>query len=148
MKTRSNIAFERDAPKAAHPDQMSISRQFLRFAAVGATGTLVQYAILGLGVEGLGVPATIASGVGYILGSIVNYFFNYVFTFKSAKSHTEAASKYYAVLGVGWFINTGLMWLLVHHWGQNYWLAQLLATGVGLVWNFTGSKWWAFKPTV
>ena len=25
-------------------------------------------------------------------------------------------------------------------------LAQVLATGIGLVWNFAGSRWWAFKP--
>ena len=127
---------------------MSLSRQFLRFAAVGAAGTLVQYAMLWLGVEGLGMPAVVASGVGYVFGSVVNYSLNYVFTFKSEKSHAEAVSKYYAVISVGWFINTGLMWLFAHHWGQNYWLAQLFATGVGLVWNFTGSKRWAFKPAV
>ncbi|NNM82635.1 MAG: GtrA family protein [Burkholderiales bacterium] len=127
---------------------MNLSSQFFRFTAVGATGTLVQYTMLWLGVESLGMPAAIASGVGYALGSVVNYLLNYLFTFKSAKSHTEAASRYYAVLGIGWFINTGLIWLLVQHWHQNYWLAQLLVSGIGLMWNFTGSRLWAFKPAV
>ncbi len=127
---------------------MNLSSQFFRFTAVGATGTLVQYTMLWLGVESLGMPAAIASGVGYALGSVVNYLLNYLFTFKSAKSHTEAASRYYAVLGIGWLINTGLIWLLVQHWHQNYWLAQLLVSGIGLMWNFTGSRLWAFKPAV
>lgn len=127
---------------------MTLRRQFLRFAAVGVSGTLVQYGVLWAGVEVFGIPAAISSGIGYVLGSVVNYLLNYAFTFKSEKSHAEAASKYYAVVGVGWCLNTGLMWLLVHHWGQNYWLAQLFATAVGLVWNFSGSRWWAFKnPT-
>ena len=122
-----------------------IHRQFLRFAAVGASGTLVQYGVLWAGVELFGVMAAVASAVGYALGSVVNYLLNYAFTFASDKSHAEAASKYYAVISVGWCINTGLMWLLVNLAGQNYWLAQVFATGVGLVWNFSGSKWWAFR---
>jgi putative flippase GtrA len=120
--------------------------QFLRFAAVGASGTLVQYATLWAGVELLRMPAAFASGLGYVLGSIVNYILNYFFTFKSDSSHARTAARYYAVLAIGWSINTGLMALLAQHWGINYWLAQLFTTGVGLIWNFTGSRWWAFKP--
>ncbi|WP_036666402.1 GtrA family protein [Paludibacterium yongneupense] len=120
-------------------------RQFLRFAAVGASGTLVQYATLWAGVELMHAPAAFSSGIGYILGSIVNYVLNYFFTFKSGASHMHTAAKYYAVLGVGWSINTGLMALLAQRWGVNYWLAQLFTTGIGLIWNFTGSRWWAFR---
>jgi putative flippase GtrA len=90
-------------------------------------------------------PAAICSAVGYIFGSVVNYLLNYLFTFKSGKSHIEAASKYYMVLGVGWCMNTGLMGLFVHRFAWNIWLSQVLTTGIGLAWNFTGSRWWAFK---
>lgn len=124
---------------------MTLLRQFLRFAVVGVTGTLIQYGILWVGVEIFSKPAALASGVGYAFGSIANYLLNYFFTFASGKTHLETASKYYAVLGVGWFINTGLMGLLVHRLGQNYWMAQVFVTGVGLMWNFVGSRWWAFK---
>ena len=124
---------------------MQIAHQFLRFAAVGAAGTVVQYTVLWVAVEHLAVPAAIASAIGFLLGSVVNYLLNYFITFSSAKSHTEAATKYYAVVGVAWCINTGLMTLLVHYQGWNYWIAQVLATGVGLVWNFAGSRWWAFR---
>lgn len=125
----------------------SLHHQFLRFAAVGASGTLVQYSVLWAGVSCFGTgAAAAASGVGYILGSVVNYVLNYFFTFKSDKGHGEAAAKYFSLLAVGWCINTGLMWFLVHHQGWHVWLAQILATGLGLVWNFAGSRWWAFKP--
>lgn len=124
---------------------MTLARRFLRFAAVGATGTLIQYATLWAGVEFLAAPAAVASGVGHALGSVVNYLLNYFFTFESGRSHAETASKFYTVVGVGWCINIGLMGLLVHRWGLNYWFAQFFATGVCLIWNFIGSKWWAFK---
>ena len=124
---------------------MSLPRQFLRFAAVGACGTLVQYATLEVGTGRLGIQAAWASAIGYLLGSVVNYLLNYFFTFESGKSHTEAASKYFSLLGVGFCINTGLMALLVHQLGWNLWIAQILTTGIGLIWNFTGSRYWAFK---
>lgn len=124
---------------------MSLPRQFLRFAAVGAIGTGVQYATLWFGVEHLAATAVVASAVGYLLGSVVNYLLNYFFTFESGKSHLEAAAKYYAVLGVGWCLNTGLMAVFVTYLLWNYWLAQIVTTGIGLVWNFLGSRFWAFR---
>lgn len=124
---------------------MSLSRQFIRFAAVGACGTLVQYATLEIGTTWLSMLPEWASAIGYMLGSVVNYLLNYFFTFESGKSHMEAASKYFTLLGIGFCINTGLMALLAHHLGWNKWIAQFLVTGIGLIWNFTGSRFWAFK---
>src|ERR1700709_2304420 len=105
---------------------MSLPRQFLRFAAVGACGTLVQYATIEVGTEWLGMQAIWASSAGYLLGSVVNYVLNYFFTFESGKSHKEAAIKYFSLLGVGFCINGGLIKLLVNHLGWNVWIAQIL----------------------
>lgn len=124
---------------------MFLSHQFLRFATVGAASTAVQYVILWAGVEIFTAPAAISSAVGYALGSVVNYLLNYFFTFKSDQSHVKAASKYYVVLFIGWCINFGLMELFAHRLGWNYWFAQVCTTGMGLMWNFLGGRWWAFK---
>jgi len=125
---------------------MSISRQFIRFAAVGASGTAVQYSILYIGTAMFGIRvAAAASGVGYMCGSVVNYLLNYFFTFESGKSHAEAATKYFSLLAVGFCINTGLMALLVHQLDWNKWIAQFFTTGIGLIYNFLGSRFWAFK---
>lgn len=123
----------------------SFLRQFVRFALVGATGTAVQYAVLWVGVNVFTRSAPASSAVGYILGSVVNYSLNYVFTFASAKPHFEAVTKNYTVRGVGFFINTGLMELFVHSMNWNYWLAQVVTTGIGLVFNFVGSRSWVFR---
>ena len=57
---------------------MSIQRQFLRFMAVGATGTTVQYVVLWIGTALIYAPAAIGSAVGYIFGSVINYLLNYL----------------------------------------------------------------------
>ncbi len=128
----------------------ALLRQFLRFAAVGLSGTAVQYLTLYFAHDTLALlSAQNASGIGYLLGSVVNYVLNYFFTFGSSKSHSEAASKYFSILAVGWCINYTLMGMVPQHliWGErwNHWITQLFSTGVVLLWNFAGSKWWAFK---
>lgn len=125
-----------------------IIKKFLTFAAVGLCGTAIQYAVLWFGVEILAIKAALASGIGYALGSVANYLLNYFVTFKSQhKSHREAATKFYVITGIGWCINTALMALLVEHWHWGYWVAQLFTTAVGLIWNFSGSHWWAFRQS-
>ncbi|TXI89357.1 MAG: GtrA family protein [Burkholderiaceae bacterium] len=124
--------------------------QFLRFAAVGLSGTAVQYVTVQLAVMWNWnvfdkAPAVIGSALGYVLGSVVNYILNYFLTFSSGKSHLEAASKYFTVLAIGWCLNLGLMSVFVEHLQWWHWYAQLVTTAIGLCWNFGGSKMWAFR---
>ena len=120
--------------------------QFMRFAAVGLTGTAVQYISLAIALYFYGKSAAVmGSAIGYILGSVVNYILNYFFTFGSSQSHLEAASKYFTVLAIGWLMNLGLMSVMVNHWDWWVWMSQMISTGIGLCWNFGGSKLWAFK---
>ncbi len=121
-------------------------KQFLHFAAVGLSGTSVQYGCLAIALALFGKPGVLyGSAIGYILGSVLNYLLNYFFTFRSDKSHLEAAPKYFMVLAVGWCLNLGFMSLFVYHWNWHPWLAQIITTGLGLCWNFTGSRLWAFN---
>lgn len=129
----------------ASNDSGNIIQQLLRFVTVGTGATVLQYFVLWLGVTFNLAPAAISSAVGYLLGSVLNYLFNYFFTFESDKPHLQAASKFYAMVGIGWCINTALMGLWVHHFGWNVWLAQVVTTAVCLVWNFGGSRWWVFR---
>lgn len=135
-------------PQSKRPEPPAVAHlpgQFARFAVVGFVTTAVQYAILWLGGEVLRFPAVLASATGYALGVLLSYFLNYLFTFRSNSSHSAAVPRYIAVFGVGWCINAALMGLFVHHWKWNMWLAQVLTTAIGLVWNFSGSRWWTFR---
>jgi len=127
---------------------MPIRSQFFRFAAVGASGTILQYLILWVGVRLFSIDAALASSIGYIFAAFLNYGLNYIFTFDGGQPHLTAARRYFTVLGIGWLINAGLMSILVHHLNLNYWIAQVFSTTLGLFWNFAGSKLWAFKINV
>ena len=126
---------------------MSWRTQIIKAASVGAIGTTIQYVTLYVGVHYLNAAEANASALGFLLGSVVNYTLNYLFTFQSSKSHLHAASRYYAVLGVGWVLNYLLMTVLTMNpfLKTYYFVAQFITTGLCFLWHFTGSRLWAFK---
>lgn len=119
--------------------------QFFKFASMGAIGTIAQYCVLWVGVEIWFWAASLSSAIGYLVGSIVNYGLNYYITFNSDQTHGKTMPRFYLVVLVGWSINTSIMWILADQMYWNYWIAQLIATAAGLLWNFVGSRQWVFR---
>ncbi|MDT4860674.1 GtrA-like protein [compost metagenome] len=123
---------------------VDIREQLARFVMVGACGTLVQYIIFWAGVSFLGISAPWASGVGYAVGSVVNYFLNYTFTFGSKQLHRTALIRYYVVVGAGWILTLGLMTLFVNVLHANVWVAQVMTTVLCMIFNFLFSRIWIY----
>lgn len=122
-----------------------IVRQFIRFAAVGAIATGIQYLILWLGTTAWGIPPVPASAAGYATGMVFGFICNHFFTFGGKAAAGRAALRYLIAVGFGWCLNLGLMTLFVGHLAWNVWFSQVLTTGLVLCWNFSASRWWAFK---
>jgi len=119
--------------------------QFTKFAGVGAIGTVAHYVVLVGLVNLAGTNPVFASGVGAMVGASVNYVLNYRHTFDSKARHRDAAPKFVIVALVGILINMLVMLVLVAILGVYYLVAQILATGVVLGWNFLGNRFWTFR---
>lgn len=119
-------------------------RRFLRFAAVGAVGTAAHYALLLGLVELGGVDPVLGSVGGFLLGALVNYGLSRSLVFASERAHVEALPRFLAVAGMGLVINALLMRLLVHVLGLHYLLAQIVTTGLLLLWHYCGNAVWTF----
>jgi len=122
----------------------TVAKQFLCFSGVGVIGTLAHYLTLIAMVEIISVGPILSSMLGFAVGALVNYFLNYHVTFKSAKSHREAMPKFFAVALVGLALNGVIMSVATESFGLHYLLAQVVSTGVVLIWNFTGNRVWTF----
>lgn len=121
-----------------------LSSRFLRFLTVGATATLIQYAILALLVEAFGIDPALASATGFALSAVANYSLNRSFTFRSSVAHRIAVFRFAAVVVLGLAVTYGLMHALT--WiGMHYLLAQVITTIVVLLLNFTLGSLWTFK---
>ena len=125
-------------------NKTQIAKQFVAYAGVGAVGTASHYVVLVLLVELMSLTPVIASSCGAIAGAFVNYILNYKFTFKSRKSHTEAVTKFMLVALAGFFVNLFIIWLFTSVIAINYLIAQVIATGVVLVTNYTINRIWTF----
>ncbi len=123
-----------------------VIEQFLRFGGVGVLAALGHYGTLALLVElaALGpVPATLG---GYVVGGVISYALNRQWTFASAARHRDAIGKFVLVAAVG-FVLTGLaMAALTGPLRLHYLLAQLVTTGIVMLWSFWASKLWTFAP--
>lgn len=120
-------------------------KQFSVFSLVGVAGTLAHYALLFLLVSSQTAHPVPASVAGAVLGAVINYALNYRFTFRSARRHREALPRFLTIAAVGLALNAALMFLLVEPLQLHYLIAQLIATGCVLVWNFLGNRHWTFE---
>lgn len=120
-------------------------RRFVLYAALNGVGTVAHYAtLLGL-VEGLAVDAVAGSACGFAVGGLVNYALSYGVVFRSDKRHGEALAKFFTVAGLGLAANSLLMAALVKGAGLPYLAAQVLTTGLLLLWHYTGNALWTFR---
>ena len=119
-------------------------RQLGAFAGVGVAAAVVHYGLL-IGLVELGqvgpVSATLA---GYVAGGVVSYGLNRRLTYASDRAHREAVWRFALVAFVGFL----LTWLFMQ--GFTGWLeapyipAQLVTTGIVLVWSFLAHKLFTF----
>lgn len=119
-------------------------RQFVRFAMLGAVGTAAHYAVLIGVVQGLRGDPLAGSAAGCVTGMLVNYFLSRRYAFRSRAPHRHALWRFALIATVGLLLNTALMALLVRSLGLHYLLAQVVATGIVLVWNFVPNALWTF----
>ena len=120
--------------------------QFLNFAWVGVIATALQYTILIVLVQFGEVRPALASGVGYAAGATINYLLNYHYTFASDRSHFRAVVKFLTVAVIGLMVNSLIVAVATERLGVYYLLAQAIATGLVLVWNFAANRFWTFGP--
>lgn len=121
------------------------AKEFTKFCSVGLICTAIQYLLLVLLIEIISLQEVIASAAAYGCSAIVNYLLNYHLTFQVTVRHQTAGVKFAVMVLLGLFSNTLLFYIAFSHFNLPYIYAQIIATGLVLMQNFTLSKTWAFK---
>jgi putative flippase GtrA len=125
---------------------MSLPRQIATFAGVGVVAAVVHYGLLIALVEAASIGAVPATLAGYIGGGIVSYALNRRHTYASDRPHEEATWRFALVAFVGFLLTGAIMHLFVDRLDAPYLPAQLVTTGLVLVWSFVANKVWTFRP--
>lgn len=119
-------------------------RQFVSFCVLGTVGTLAHYIVLVLGVE-LGGGPVVSSTLGFIVGARVNYALSYYYIFRSYSAHPYTITKFFTVAIFGLGLNTLVLSSAIYALRLHYLVGQVLATGIVVIWNFVGNRWWTFR---
>ena len=126
---------------------LALFSELFRFLGAGVIATAFQYTVLVILVEMTVVDPVMASTLGYIGSSSLNYVLRRNFVFRSNTAHQRAIPKFILVSLTGLALNSSLMALGVFVLEAPYLLVQVVATGIVFVWNFTAHRNWTFaKP--
>ena len=132
---------------------------FFRFILVGIINTMVGYGVMfglwnlaGLHLWG-DIGYWISSAANYIIGSIVSFFLNKHFTFRSRETGTGVVARFVINISVCWLIaygaaKPGVSWLLSglalsEQLKGN--LTMLIGSGLFTLLNYFGQRFFAFR---
>jgi dolichol-phosphate mannosyltransferase len=118
--------------------------QLAKFAAVGATGYVVNLAVYTALLRGAGWHYAYAATVSFLVAVTNNYLWNRYWTFGpgSGPAHFEAA-RFFAVSVGALLVNLVVLQLLVMA-NLTDLQAQAIAVAVAMPFNFLGNKLWTF----
>jgi putative flippase GtrA len=119
--------------------------QWLRFAAVGVSNTLLSTAVFAA-LFHLGVPYLVGSALAFALGALNSYTLNRRWTFRSRAPRAPELARFVCVQAVGLGVNLALLAGLVEGAGIHHVFAQVLAFPAASIITFALSRQWAFKP--
>lgn len=141
-------------------DFRTIFLKFLKFGVVGASGMVVDFGVLILMRDVVGLPDLWANTISFTAAATSNYFLNRIWTFRSKDKQVGLEYlKFLAVSIVGLGINNGVLWLSSRLWPDAYnasinllgmdidvfYLFKLLAIAITTVWNFFGNMLFTFR---
>ncbi len=128
--------------------------EFLKFAVVGVTGTIVDFGIYALLTRGMFVYYITARAVSVFLAILNNFILNKHWTFQrgtSGKTKSEYG-KFFIVSVVNYFLNLGIMYTIVEFTSAEQifgsyedFFAIGVAIGIVLFSNYFGNKYWTFR---
>lgn len=119
--------------------------QFLRFVWVGLGATLIHFAILWFAINVVDTHLIAATCAGFIAAVVASYFLNYTYTYQSTANHYGALPKFIAIAGFGGILNLFFVYITAIELNIHYLVAQGIATGVVMFWNFLANRAWTFR---
>jgi putative flippase GtrA len=129
--------------------------RFFKFAVVGAVGAMVDFIVLNILVQLLGMAPVYANPFSFSAAVASNFTWNRLWTFPESRERRlrEQLPKFALVNLIGLGINQAIFVTMLHtlmprlHITHpfDYNLAKLLAIGVVLFWNFGVNRLWTYR---
>jgi dolichol-phosphate mannosyltransferase len=120
--------------------------QLIRFAAVGASGYIVNLAVFALCVHAAKIDYRLAAVAAFAVSVVNNFWWNRHWTFDAKHQHpAHQAAKFFAVSLVTFGFTYLVLVALVTGAGLPKVVAQAIAIAAGTPLSFIGQKLWSFR---
>lgn len=120
--------------------------KFSKFAVVGATGLIIDFAFTFVMKEKLKINRYVANSIGFISAASSNYFFNRIWTFDNSSPDISVQYiKFIAISAIGLLLSTVILGLLHEKLKLNFYGSKLVAIGIVMFWNFTANLLFTFQ---
>lgn len=121
--------------------------QFLKFGVVGAIAFLIDYGVLMLLSQVIGMNPVISASISFVVSVVFNYVasMHYVFTRRDDISRRREFTIFVILSAIGLVINEIIMVIGVNVLGDSalmVTITKLVATAIVMVWNFVSRKKW------
>ena len=120
--------------------------QFARFAAVGASGYVVNLVVFAAVVDGFGAGHRTGATAAFLVAVANNFWWNRHWTFDAAHGHAGfQAARFLAVSVVAFLFALAILEVLVVGAGVPEVLAQAISIVCATPLNFVGNRIWSFR---
>lgn len=116
--------------------------QFMKFGVVGALAFVIDYGLLGLLKQVIGIHYLIANTISFSVSVIFNYVVSMKFVFEGRDNMSKSREfTIFIILSViGLLINNGIIALAAESFKIHVMVSKIFATAVVMVWNFVSRK--------
>lgn len=127
---------------------LSQKRRFITYVLCGGAGVLTDITIYSMAIMG-GIYYQWSNLIGYASGTLISFFLNRHFTFKTYDKTVVRLLKFYGVAGLGYGVSALMLWWLIGGLSLNAILAKVLTLGVVLLLQYSLNKYLTFGgPTL
>ncbi len=121
--------------------------QLIRFAAVGASGYIVNLAVFAVCVHLVGIDYKLAAVAAFVVSVLNNFWWNRHWTFRAQReAHpVEQAVKFFAISLIAFGFSYVVLVSLVDDAGFPKVVAQAISIAAATPLSFVGQKLWSFR---
>ena len=115
--------------------------EIVRFCFVGGVSFLMDYGLLFVLTEFVGLYYLYSSAISFSITVVFNYWLCVIYVFKGAKKQTTRQAIIFfgtGVIGLG--LNQLCMWFFVDVVKLHYMLAKIFATAIVTIWNYVTKR--------
>ena len=116
--------------------------QILKFIVVGGIATIIDFAVLYLLKEFIGLNEILANTISFTVSVIYNYIASIKWVFDVDKDKNEKQQFIifivFSIIGLG--INNLILWICIDKFNIHYLIGKVFATGIVMIFNFITRK--------